>query len=210
MKDFAASAPSQEGDFVSAFLEEYDVYIRALVQTQFPFSIFAADVVNLEIDEMVQRIRIKLWVILQNSSISYPKPYIRQTVRTMTIDQTRKRGHVSLPIHDDGELSGGIPLITPSRGMCDPAYEADSQEVDPDMLRCIATTVEKLPLRQQYALMCHLKDHIDDALVLVDALQNLKVDLETVCWPEDEDEKKSLRVSLSIARKKIQSALSEI
>jgi DNA-directed RNA polymerase specialized sigma24 family protein len=209
MKDFAASAPSQEGDFASAFLEEYDVYIQALVQTQFPFAIFAADVVDLEIDEMVQLIRIKLWVVLQNSSISYPKPYIRQTVRTMTIDQTRKRGHVSLPVNDDGELNGGIPLITPSKGMCDPAYEIDSQEVDPDMLRCVATAVEKLPHQQQYALICRLKDRIDDALVLIDSLQNLKVDPETVCWPEDEDEKKCLKVSLSVARKKLQVALSE-
>jgi hypothetical protein len=211
MKDFAAPVPSQEGDFVSAFLEEYDVYIQSLVQTQFPFAIFTADVVDLEIDEMVQLIRIKLWLILQNRPILHPKAYIKQTVRTMKIDKTRKRRHFPLPVSDDGELCSGNLLITPGNGMRDPAYEVDAQEVDPDTLKCIADGIEALPSRQQYALMCRLKDNIDDALVLVDSLQNLDVDPETVHWPDDDDdgEKMRLKASLSVARKKLQSALSE-
>jgi DNA-directed RNA polymerase specialized sigma24 family protein len=209
MKNFAVSAPSQEGDFVSAFLEEYDVYIQSLVRTQFPFAIFTTEIVDLEIDEMVQLIRIKLWMILQNRPIHHPKSYIGQTVHTMMIDTTRKRRHFQLPVNDDGELNGGTLLITPGQGMRDPSYEIDAQDVDPDTLRCIAATVEALPARQQYALICRLKDTIDDAFVLVDVLQHLAVDPETVHWPKEDDEKMRLKASLSVARKKLQCALSE-
>lgn len=210
MKDFTASAPSQEGDFVSAFLEEYDVYIQSLVQTQFPFATFTADVVDLEIDEMVQLIRIKLWLILQKRPIHHPKAYIRKTAHTIKIDTIRQRKLFPLPVNDDGELCNGNVLITPGKGMRDPAYEVDAQEVDPDTLRWIAANVEALPSRQQFALICRLKDTIDDALVLVASLQNLDVDPETVHWPEDDDdEKMRLKASLSVARKKLQSALPE-
>ncbi len=95
-----ASAPSHEGDFPSAFLEEYDVYIRNLVQTQFPFDIFGADVVDLEIDEMIQLIRIKLWLTMRKRPIHYPKAYIRKMVGNMKIDVTRKRKDFPLSINE--------------------------------------------------------------------------------------------------------------
>lgn len=203
----SSAAPSQEGDFISAFLEEYDVYIQSLVRTQFPFAIFATDIADLELDEMVQCIRIKLWLILQNRPICHPKSYIGCTVHTMLIDQTRKRRQFPLPVNDDGEMNSGTLLITPGQGMRDPAYEVDAQIVDPDTLECITTTIEALPSRQQYALICYLKDN-DDGLVLITSLQHLHVDPETAYWPEDDGEKMCLKSSLSVARKKLKSALS--
>ena len=205
MKSSAAS--SQEGDFVSAFLEEYDVYIQTLVRTQFPFTFFATEIADLELDEMIQLIRIKLWLILQKRPIHHPKSYIGHTVRTTLIDQTRKRKQFPLPVNDDGELNSGTLLITPSQGMRDPAYEVDTQIVDPDTLECITITIEALPSRQQYALICYLKDN-DDGPVLIASLRHLHVDPATAYWPDDDDEKMCLKSSLSVARKKLKGALS--
>ncbi len=93
--------------------------------------------------------------------------------------------------------------------MQDPAYEVEAQEIDSGTLRDITDTVNSLPSRQQYALICRLKDNLDDSLVLIDSLHNLEVDPEIVHWPEEKDDKQSLKASLSVVRKKLQFLLSE-
>jgi len=200
----------QESYSASELLAQYDAYIRNLVQVQFPSSSFASDIVDLEIDEVTQLVRIKLWLGLQRCHIHCPKAYIRKTVGTTIIDRIRQRRKLCpLSTNEDGEICQGDLLIASGQGMRDPAYEFEAQETDPDMLTSLTNAVDALPRRQQYALICCLKDELDDTIVLLNSLHNPKVDPAKVHWPEEKADKQSLKASLSAVRKKLHVLLQE-
>jgi DNA-directed RNA polymerase specialized sigma24 family protein len=210
MKTSTSSALPQEGYTASELLAQYDTYIQNQVQARFPSYVFAPDVVDLEIDEIIQIVRIKLWLTLQDCHINYPRAYIRKIVQTTIIDKMRQRKkYWPLSMNEDGEPCQGDPLIIPGKGMRDPADELEEQEVDPDRLKSLIDAVDSLPSRQQYALICRLKDNIDDTLILIHSLHNPKVDPAKVHWPEETADKQCLKASLSAVRKKLQFLLVE-
>src|SRR5258708_29267727 len=78
---------------VEETLAHYDSYIMALVReriVQNP-NIANGAVLDLEIDELAQQVRIKFWRALEEKEILYPKAYVKCVVNSEFIDMTRRR-----------------------------------------------------------------------------------------------------------------------
>src|SRR5438105_9996680 len=136
-------------------LARYDHFIVALVEKMARRSsnIARPEVLDLEIDEIVQRVRIKLWRALVDKHIEYPQAYIRTIVRNEFNDIPRKR-KPPLPLltDEDGELymgDGAAGLMTGSEGMANPADEFEADENLDGLMECAASAVSRLPSRQQ-------------------------------------------------------------
>src|SRR5437588_712600 len=115
-----------DSDFsVEEILERFDPYIVALVQmmVQRNSNIAHPAVLDLEADEIAQRVRIKFWGALVDKQsrgvkIEHPKAYIRTMVSHMFHDIPRKRRPpLPLPTDDDGEIYMGDVMVTQSEGM---------------------------------------------------------------------------------------------
>ena len=50
-------------------------------------------VLDLELDEVIQRVRIKFWQALEKRDIRYPYVYIKLIIRSEFIDLTRRQKH---------------------------------------------------------------------------------------------------------------------
>ena len=193
---------------VDEILEQYDAYIRDLVRKKVPRNIVPPEKLRDEIEELAQRVRIKLWHVLQKKHIANFETYISLIVLSEVIDMVRRyRPILALPINEDGELYQGNIIATPGEGMQDPAYEIEQTEVLNDFTRETTEALLKLPPRQQYAMICALKDRLDDVLPLIDRLRSYVIDIDEIHWPEEKDELQRLRASLAVARKKLRSLL---
>jgi DNA-directed RNA polymerase specialized sigma24 family protein len=191
-----------------AMLEEYDSYIIRQVQDrmrQHPH-VVCRDVFDLETDELVQRVRIKFWHALEDKHIDYPKTYIKRIVNSEFIDMVRRlkpQYAQSLPVDEEGELYQGHMLIAPSAGMADPAEEYEEQVKVTSRIQEIVDAVLQLPDRQQHAIICTLRDRVDDVDALAQAFKERKADIECWQWPQSHTEKLLLRASIAYARHKI-------
>lgn len=159
-----------------------------------------------EIDELAQKIRIKLWRISQKEHIFCPRAYINRVAHNEAIDMVRKyKSTLPLPTDEDGEFYQGNLLVTHIEGMLDPARSLEQQEEIIDRVTRAIEDVLLLPLCQRYALICTIKNQIEDILPLPDASTKLGVDIETINWPSEKEAVQRLRASLSVARKKLRS-----
>lgn len=188
-------------------LKKHDSYILDLSRKKVPKNIVNPAILADEIEELSQKVRIKFWLALRKKRIKNPqafKAYIRCIVYTEVIDMVRQhKPTISLPLDEHGELRQGSPLLMSNEGLQDPLYEVEQEETIAEYLKETIEAVLKLPSRQQYAMICSLKDQLDDMLLFVDALRTHKTDLEGVEWPEERTEMQRLRASLTIARKKL-------
>lgn len=190
-------------------LVRYNSYIVALVEKMARRSsnIARTEVLDLEIDEIVQRVRIKLWHALEGKHIEHYQAYIRTMVRNEFNDLSRKR-KPPLPLltDEDGELymgDGVDAMITESEGMGDPADEFEAGENLDGLMDCAASAVSRLSPRQQRSIGCLLNEQIDARIPLIQAFEKHDIDIEAQVWPEDETDKKLLKASLSAARHRI-------
>jgi len=157
-----------------------------------------------EIEDLIQKVRIKLWLTLQRKLINNLKAYVRCIVFTEAIDMVRQyRSTLSLPLDEDGELYHGSLIYGQSEGTQDPSYEIEQAEELDDAVQNIFEAIVRLPPRQQQAMICSLKDQIDDVCPIIDALRDRLIDVDKANWPEEKNELQSLRASLSVARKKL-------
>jgi len=192
---------------LNELLERYDMYITTLAQAKVPRNIVRPEMLADEIEDLAQKVRIKLWLTLQKRCISNFRAYIRCIVYTEVIDMVRRyRPTISMNLDEDGELYQGDVIIAPDQGMQEPGFEEERAEELHNSIRCISDAIIQLPPRQQYAMICSLKEQIDDALPIIDTLKNQLTNVDAVNWPEGKKELQSLRTSLSIARKKLQSS----
>jgi DNA-directed RNA polymerase specialized sigma24 family protein len=191
---------------VDEVLEQYDAYIRGLVRKKVPRNIVPPEMFRDEIEELGQKVRIKLWHVLQKKRLANLKTYISLIVLSEVIDMVRRYHPIlPLPIDEDGELYQGNVIAMPTDGMQDPAYEIEQAEALNDFIDEIFEALLELPPRQQYAMICALKDQLDDVLPLIARLRSYVVDIDEIHWPEEKDELHRLRVSLAVARKKLRS-----
>jgi RNA polymerase sigma factor (sigma-70 family) len=199
------SAYDSDSD-ANELLERLDAYIVSLVRIKVPRNVVRPEMLADEIEDLIQKVRIKLWLTLRKKRINNPEAYIRCIVYTEVIDLLRRRrSMLPLPLDEDGELYQGNLIFTPSEGMQDPGDEVEQAEELDDSIQDIFEAIVQLPPRQQRAMICSLKDQIDDVLPVIDALRDQLIDVEAVNWPEEKNELQSLRASLSIARKKLRS-----
>lgn len=190
-------------------LKEYEPYIRTLVWKQLPRNMIHPDVLDLDVDELVQNSRVKLWLALKKRQVTSIKAYIRSIVHSEIVDMMRRRHPtLPLPLDEDGELYQGNVIATPGEGMCDPAYEVEQEELVAEDILETVDGVLKLPPAQRRAMICSLKERIDDLLALTEAFEAREVDIEAVHLPEEAAEVQKTRASLSIARGKLRSSLS--
>jgi DNA-directed RNA polymerase specialized sigma24 family protein len=184
----------------------YDQYIVALVrQSALRSTNFARPgQFDLEVDETVQRVRIKFWQALLMKHIEYPKAYLRTMVANEFHDLSRKpRQPLPLLTDDDGEWFLGDSEELEKAWEIDPADEFEESEGLAELMDSTAGALAKLAPRQQQAMICELYEKIDTTLQLIQAMSKHHVEVETVDWPEDEADKVLLKASLSPARRKM-------
>ena len=211
MKDYTPFGPgAYDSDPDEEFLVEQDGHIQAEARKSVPSNLFSEEVLDLETDELMQNMRIKLWISRQSRSIIHPKAYIRTIAYTAAMDMVRRhRPTVPLFGDADGELSRGDLLVAQGEGFQDPAYEIELGEIDTDFLAKLVEAILALPPRQRQAMLHALKDRKDDALPLINALKVHGIDIEAMGWPDEGKEVHLLKASLVVARKKLQWLLGE-
>jgi DNA-directed RNA polymerase specialized sigma24 family protein len=190
-------------------LVQNDHFIVALVEKMARRSsnIARPEVLDLEIDEIAQRVRIKFWHALMEKHIEHPQAYIRTIVRNEFNDIPRKR-KPPLPLlaDEDGELymgDGVVGMMSESEGMANPADEFEADENLDGLMNCAASAVSRLPSRQQRSMCCLLNEQIDARIPLIEAFEKHDIDIEAQEWPEDVTDKKLMKASLSAARHRI-------
>jgi DNA-directed RNA polymerase specialized sigma24 family protein len=187
-------------------LERNDAYIVALARKKVPRNMIHPEMLSDEIDELAQKIRIKLWQASQKKKITSPMSYISCIAHSESVDMVRQRKFVlPLPVYEDGEIYQGNLMISPDEGVQDPAEKLEQEEVVIEWIARVVEGVLALPPCQLHAMVCSLKNQIDDILPLIEALRNRGVDTEEMNWPDGREEMQRLRASLSIARRKLRS-----
>ncbi len=188
---------------IEEILVRFDSYVVMLVQKKACSSsnIARPEVLDLEIDEIIQRVRIKFWRALLTKHIDHHRAYIRSIVSNEFNDIGRRRkAPLPLPTDEDGELYMGNVLVNESKELADPAIAFEKEEETDDLLEFTAQVVTDLPPRMKLAMINHLKDQIDSLIRLTEAFEKREVNIKTMKWPEDPADSKRLKASLSPAR----------
>ncbi len=182
----------------------FDSYIVMLVEKKACGSsnIARPEVLDLEIDEIIQRVRIKFWKALLTKEIEYHKAYIRSIVSNEFNDIGRRRkAPLPLPTDEDGELYMGNVLLSESRELADPAVAFEEEEAMDDLMELTARVVTNLPSRMKHAMINHLKDKVDNLIRLTEAFEKYEVNIKTIKWSDDPADTKRLKASISPARR---------
>src|SRR5258708_12330653 len=99
---------------VNAFLAYYDAYICTLAKRSIYklYGRMASDKQDMEIDELAQRVRIKLWQALQKRHIENPQAYIHCIVHNESISMLRQqRQPDSFKLTQKGEVYQGQLIV---------------------------------------------------------------------------------------------------
>jgi DNA-directed RNA polymerase specialized sigma24 family protein len=190
-------------------LKRFDDYIETqvkLLMYHHP-TIAHPAVLDLEIDELIQCVRVKFWLALERKSIFSPHSYIKRIIHNEFINMIRRQKPLLPLLADDTEecyrFQFGV-LLDEYESMPDPADEIEQQMED---LSCLKETVQmvlKLPPRQQLAMICLLQETVDDLVQLINAFKEYGADIRTLQWPTEKAEKNVLQASLSAARRKLE------
>jgi DNA-directed RNA polymerase specialized sigma24 family protein len=200
---------------IEAILVEYDQYLTRQVRDciRSHSDVIRLEVLDLETDELVQRVRIKFWHALEDKHIDFPKTYIKRIVNSEFIDMVRRikpNYTLDLPMDEEGEIYQGHMLITPSSGMADPSVEYEERVEAGERMQEIVDAVLTLPARQQQAIICDMRDRVDDLDALTKAFKKRKTAIEMWQWPQQKKEKTLLRASLNYARLKVNVRINDV
>ncbi len=173
-----------------------------------PHQISVPETRDLDVDEIAQNARIKLWQALQKDHILNARAYVRRIVYHESINMVRSyKPKQSLLSVNDGEFSGGNMLMSDNEAMRDPAYIVEQAEQLAERAEQAVQAIQTLPPRQQRAIICTLLDNLDDMLPLLAMFKAQKLDIEAAHWPEQKAEMQLLKASLSVSRKKLRRLL---
>ncbi|MBO0782335.1 MAG: hypothetical protein J2P37_26250, partial [Ktedonobacteraceae bacterium] len=155
-------------DYIESLLEQLNAQICEMARNKVPRAVIPPDVLDLEVDELAQRVRIKLWQALRSNRVHNLKAYLRCIVATECVDMVR-RHKKTLPLlfSDDGEVYQGNIMIMEGQGSCDPAEEFESREHLNACVQQVAGDLQSLPTLQRKAVLWMLKERIADTLPLV-------------------------------------------
>jgi DNA-directed RNA polymerase specialized sigma24 family protein len=153
---------------------------------------------TLEVDELAQRVRIKLWKMLQKGPIQSPFSYTRRIIYSEFIDMKRQQKVLSpLPEDDSEEIHPLTPLVI------DPADEIIARMEALSFLRNLVQMMVDLPARQKTAMLSFLWLQVDDTTVLQAILAAYDLEANVIEWPAEDIARKTLSASLSVARQKM-------
>ncbi len=191
---------------IQEILEQFDPYIVILVKNKAYHSsnLDRPEVLDLEIDEITQRVRIKFWQALLKKKIEHHRAYIRSIVSNEFNDIGRRRkAPLPLPTDEDGELYMGNVLVSGSKEFADPANVIEKEEELENLMELAAQVIPDLPSRMKLAMINHLKDEVDNLILLIATFEKYKVTIKSNKWPDDPTDSKRLKASLSPARYRI-------
>ena len=206
----AASIVQHYKPGAEAFLAEYDSFIRAqaLKYVLNARRLVHPDALDMEVDELAQKTRIKVWQAWQKQYITNPKAYISRIAHNESISMVRQHRPVDqLPLDEDGELYQGDVVGTFSQIGQDPADAVEQADTNGYYLHKTVDAIVKLPHRQQRAMLCSLKAKVDDVRAFARACQAHNIDVEALHWPTTGEELQAMRSSTTIARKKLRPLL---
>jgi len=181
---------------IAELLEKLDKHIVNLARKRIPRYTVRAGEHELEIDELAQQTRVKLWLALRKSDIANPAGYAGSIVYTEAVNMQRRFRSMDIVSQRVGEQ-----LRT--NEMQDPTLDIEQRESMKACVTIAAQAIRALPPCQRRAIICALKDARDDTFPLLAALQTLGIDVESVCWPEDKIAVQRMRASLTVSRKKL-------
>ncbi|HET8842041.1 MAG TPA: hypothetical protein VFN35_11275 [Ktedonobacteraceae bacterium] len=182
---------------INAILEEHDAYILALSSRM-----LATHQEISQIEELVQQVRIKFWQALEKQSIVYYKAYIRQIIFHEIANLWRQRRPESpLALDTEGEPFHAYNPLKPCESLLDPADIVSQRETAQELLYWTANHMARLPHIQRHAMICELKEKVDDLSELMRVFQRNHLAADTACWPEFKKAKHNLKASVSPARK---------
>ena len=152
--------------------------------------------------ELTQKAFYKYCRLVRRTTIIYPRAYLRKILHSVLIDDARQaRNELSLETDEQGELVVGS-IVNGSRDE-DPAEIVYQKQVINDWLEKVIPDILTLPAGQLHALICHLKEKIDDLQGLTMAFKRHGVDIEGMQWPTDKKALQSARSLLCLAQKKM-------
>ena len=201
MQDTVAATTQKE--MSDAILKRYDAYIVAQVHQigYFYRQTIHPGVLDLELDDIMQLARIKFWRALEKGTIHYPYAYIKLIIQSLFIDMLRRQKH-RLYLSLDDELTHDKIEIDIQR-VADPAETVVQQMEASSSLQEAIRAVLALPPRQQYAMICSLKERVDDLRQLIEVFQANEMDIQAIRWPAEKAEKQLLQASLVPAKKRL-------
>lgn len=192
---------TSQKDVSDATLQRFDAYIVAQVhQIGYNYARHVPpSVLDLELDEVIQLVRIKFWQALEKRDIRYPYAYIKLIIQSQFIDMLRCQKRCEL-VSLNEEFAHSATTFD---ALCvSDAAEMVEQQMDAlAHLKEMIQAVLALPPRQRYAIICSLKEHADDLKLLMEAFKAYKIDIQTIQWPTGKVEKQVLKASLGPARK---------
>lgn len=192
-----SDANPSEKETIEAILNRHDRYIVTQVKKFMSHYCHSGyqEVADLEIDELIQLVRIKFWRALERGHVHYHHAYINRIINSEFIDMKRREKPILPLTLDEGEEY--------YRGECqrDPADEVLQKIEASSLLNEAVQMVLDLPPRQRQAMMCLLQDQVDDLLQLIDVFKRYRIDIKAIRWPDEKAEKQLLQASLSPARR---------
>jgi RNA polymerase sigma factor (sigma-70 family) len=196
------AAYSNDADIYETLIYS-DAYIVNLARKTIPRAIIPQEILDLEIDELAQSTRIKLWHALNRRTVTNVKSYIRRIVHNSCVDIAREHGRItSLVTDEEDEAYQGL-LVAAGEGMQDPAYEIEREWMRRDSVERLVQCIVALPPRQRQAIICTLKDRVDDLFLLTKTFKDYGLDINQIQWPKEREELQRMRAALTTARQKL-------
>jgi DNA-directed RNA polymerase specialized sigma24 family protein len=160
-----------------------------------------------ETDDVVQTALTNVLPKLQSGHVDNLKNYLGKAIRNAASDTKRKHQHsYPLPLDENGELYQGSPLGMSSEGWRDPADVFEQKQNLRDLIAQIVDHILTLPPHQRVAVLCEIKNIVDDIPFLAESLLQHEVNIAFIQPPIEEKEKQRQRASLYAARKKLRSS----
>jgi DNA-directed RNA polymerase specialized sigma24 family protein len=192
---------------INITLEQVDCYIRALAFQHIPQQVTSPETRDLDVAELAQKSRIKLWQALEKGPIINVKAYLRSIVYHEAINMVRTyKNTLPLPVHEEDDLYGQQAYFAVEE-MQDPLYIIEQEEQLEERAQMLAGAIGNLPRRQRWAMMCKLKEHIGDILPLIKYMPTSKKDIQLMIRPKGKKDAQRYAALLSVSRKKLRSQL---
>ncbi len=188
----------------NAIMQEYDGYIRNLAYQYIPRQMIRADILDLEVDELIQTVRVKFWEALSRQEIKNYKAYLRRMMHNEAVNYRRKaRFHQVLDTDEEGEPYYGNLLLSQNEGTLDPLEILIERETISEYIQQAIDAVMAFPPLQRKAILCVFKDRIDYLHELREALHTHHIDFKQLDWSGRQAALHSMKVSASLAKKKL-------
>ena len=134
----------------------------------------------------------------------YPRAYILSIVHSLIIDRLRRnKPIVGLPLDEYGEITQGRIWASSDEDTMDPACEFERKVRYQRCVTQVVRDIASLPVCQRNAMICLLKDEVEDIQPLADEFRKYGIDIAVLHWPNEKKQLISCKASLSIARKKM-------